>query len=898
MKRRMFASLLALCMIIGVTAIWNAGAESALAAANYSTVRVKISTAESANISITVGANYRIAQDISIVLVSGNYSVANVSGKIRISNTSGFSKTVGSSLTLERCQSSSVNMITLYNTQYSCSIGYLGNMTFCVQGSGVRAINTVPIEQYLLGVVGYEMSNSFPAEALKAQAIVARGYAISAIAPSSQYDLVDTSGDQVYRGYPSEQENVKTAVAATQGLVVTYGGNICETYFSASNGGQTELPGNAWGGGDSKNAAFPYLAQKTDPYDLENPASLTYRIYVPKVIRNTSMDPVPDLPATGVTYTVQIVNVNRNCSVHATASDSGTKIGVANKDEKFTWIADSGNYYKITFNSTTGYVNKDYAVKTPDASVVPTGSKPALPIVYSDPVLNDLQTQAYVVMKARGDSVPDAKNIRLIGCTDFRNGLHRYTSGNSTCYTSADADLVVQYIDNDGNLADNVLVTATITLVNKVDGSYVQDHAYLNTTCRMRLIESTSDGFDIVCRRFGHGVGLSQRGAQQMALDGKDHVFIVTFYFTGSAITPIDTAIPALPSVIGTPTGKIVQIHCTTTVNIRSQASSTSTVLYKAKNGDQFPHLGQVGSWYIIQYNDRTTAYVSTSYATLITPSPSPSPTVTPTDTISPSPSITPTNAPTPTPTATPVQVVRIKLSSASSYVNVRKTASSSATVLGRALNNETYAYLGKSGSWWKINYKGQIGYVYGTYGVLATVSPTPTPSATPTATVSPTPTPSITPTATTAAIQMVRIKLSSTTSYVNVRAQASTSATRLGTAKNGETYAYLGKSGNWWKINYKGQTGYVYYTYGVLTTTIALASAAPTASAASMVRIKIADTSSYANVRKQASLSAVKLGTVKNGETYAYLGKSGSWWIINYKGQTGYVYETYGILV
>ncbi len=911
MKKRLVACLLVACMVFGMSGVWLIQSRASAATA-YNTVRVKITTAEKTSISITVGKNYRIMQDPATILSAGTYTVSISSGNIKIANSS-FSKTVGTTMTLERCQSDTLNTVTLYNTRYDCNISYLGNMSFTAQDIdkdtsgvqlGIRIINTVPLEQYLYGLVGYEMSNAFPLEALKAQAVVARGYAISEISPSSEYDLIDSSGDQVYRGYPSGQENVKAAVDATRGQVLTYNGTICETFFAASNGGQTELPGNQWGGGESKNAAYPYLAQKDDPYDIKNPSSIENRRYIPKVIRNTSMDPVPDLPVSG-TYQVQIINVKQSGTipVYSTASSSGTKIGTAAKDAKFTWVATSGNFYKINFNGATGYVEIGSAIKIPDSTVVPTGAKPALPIDYADAVLNDLQEQAYIIMRARGDSVPNQKNIRLLECS-LKNGQPRFSTGHSNLYLTADADLVVQYIDNEGNLVDKATVTVSIPLMVKdSDGKYVTNGDYFASSCIMNFIEASSGGFDIVNRRFGHGVGLSQRGAQQMALDGKDYSFILKFYYDGSVISTVDTTIPTLPVAALQPTGKIVRIT-RNTVNIRSQPNTSSTTYGQVNTGAEFPHLGQTGTWYIIQYNGKT-AYVSTGYATLVTPTPTPT--------------ITPTPVPTPTPATT--QMITIKVGTS---VNVRKTASTSAVSLGRAYNGEKYAYLGKSGSFWIINYKGQTGYVYSTYGVLTTVSVTPTPSAsataaptqTPTATATAAPTqtptatatavPTPTPTATTTATptpspvttQLITIKVGT---YVNVRKTASTSAASLGRAYNGEKYAYLGKSGSFWKINYKGQIGYVYSTYGVLTTvsttptptTTVTATPASGGSTIQLIRVKVG---SYVKVRKTASTSASSIGSAYNNETYIYLGKTGNFWKVNYKGQTGYIYSTYGV--
>ena len=879
MKKRFSACLMTACMILCTSGVWLIQSRASAATA-YNTVRVKISTAESTSISITVGNDYRIAQDPSAILSSGTYTVSISGGNIKISNGS-FSQTFGTTMTLERCKSDTVNTIKLYNTRYDCNISYLGNMAFSVAGSGVRVINTVPIEQYLYGVIGYEMSDAFPIESLKAQAVAARGYVINDLSPGDSYDIGDTSADQVYRGYPSSLTNVIAAVDATRGQVMTYNGTICQTYFSASNGGVTELPGNAWGGGESKNATFPYLGQKTDPYDLENTSSLSYRVYVPKVIRNTSMDPVSDLPSSGVAYKVQIVNVNRSSSVYATASTSGSVLGVANKDLKFTWIADSGDFYKIDFSGSTGYVSKSVSIKVPDSSVEPTSKKPSLPIVYKagdkNTLLSEMQAKAYVIMRERGDAVPDVNNIRLLQVTAFRNGTPRYSIGNSNCYVSADADLVVQYIDSDGNLVDSATVTVSVALMQKDSGgNYVLTHDYINDNCRMRFVEATADGFDIVNRRFGHGVGLSQRGAQQMAFDGKDYNFILGFYYGGATLSTVDTTIPTLPVATLQPTGKIVRITGNP-VNIRSQPSTSASTLGQAKKGVEFTHLGQTGSWYIISYNNKI-AYVSTGYSTLVTPTPTP--TITPTPAVTPTPVTTPTPVITPTPTPAATQVITIKVST---YVNIRKTASTSAVSLGKAYNGEKYAYLGKSGSFWKITYKGQTGYVYSTYGVLTSVSTTPTqsvsPSPTATATATPTPTPTATPTSGGSTVQLIRVKVSS---YVKVRKTASTSASSIGSAYNNETYLYLGKSGSFWKVNYKGQTGYIYSTYGVQTSALA-------------VKVSVG---SYVTVRSSASTSASSLGKAYNNETFTYLGKSGSFLKITYKGKTGYISATYGTVL
>ena len=99
------------------------------------------------------------------------------------------------------------------------------------------------------------MSDSFPMEALKAQAIAAKCYALS-LRSSGDYDIGDTSSDQVYRGYYAGYSNVIAAVDSTIQEVLTVNGKLLCTYYAASNGGETMLPSQAWSGRSSSGYAW------------------------------------------------------------------------------------------------------------------------------------------------------------------------------------------------------------------------------------------------------------------------------------------------------------------------------------------------------------------------------------------------------------------------------------------------------------------------------------------------------------------------------------------------------------------------------------------------------------------------------------------------------------------
>ena len=103
-------------------------------------------------------------------------------------------------------------------------------------------INKVDIESYLRGVVPSEMPSSWDYEALKAQAIAARSYALANLGKRARwgYDLKDTPEDQAYNGASAEKDSTDKAVADSYGIVLIYDLKIIPAYYSASAGGQSK----------------------------------------------------------------------------------------------------------------------------------------------------------------------------------------------------------------------------------------------------------------------------------------------------------------------------------------------------------------------------------------------------------------------------------------------------------------------------------------------------------------------------------------------------------------------------------------------------------------------------------------------------------------------------------
>lgn len=114
---------------------------------------------------------------------------------------------------------------------------YRGKLKLVAEGDRLIAVNYVDLEKYLVSVVGSEMPASWPLEALKAQAVAARSYAIAHMArPASRYfDLGSTTRWQAYSGISSETDRVGQAVQQTAGLLLSYRGGIVESLYAATN---------------------------------------------------------------------------------------------------------------------------------------------------------------------------------------------------------------------------------------------------------------------------------------------------------------------------------------------------------------------------------------------------------------------------------------------------------------------------------------------------------------------------------------------------------------------------------------------------------------------------------------------------------------------------------------
>ena len=142
---------------------------------------------------------------------------------------------------------------------------YRGQIRLAVVAKALQVIDVLKLDDYVLGVVPGEVPKEWPSEALRAQAVAARSYAIASAVKSKPYDLYSDTRSQVYYGVAAEAPSTTDAVRATRGEILSYAGKVATTFYYSSSGGRTASSEDVFG------IAIPYLQARDDPWDALSP---------------------------------------------------------------------------------------------------------------------------------------------------------------------------------------------------------------------------------------------------------------------------------------------------------------------------------------------------------------------------------------------------------------------------------------------------------------------------------------------------------------------------------------------------------------------------------------------------------------------------------------------------
>lgn len=223
---------------------------------------------------------------------------------------------------------------------------YYGDFVLRASSSGaLTVINYVKLDDYVKGVLPYEMSASWPIEALKAQALCARSYALGNLNKHKSYgfDLCNTTNCQVYRGTSRANANSDAAVDQTAGQILMADGKLAVGYFFASDGGATEDNENVWGGDP-----VSYLRGVKDPY--EDTASASNGVWS---VTLTASEVASKLKSAGYSIgTVSTVQVTKR-----TAMDNVNQVTVTDTSGKSVTIKNSAVRSVFGLNSIRYTIN-------------------------------------------------------------------------------------------------------------------------------------------------------------------------------------------------------------------------------------------------------------------------------------------------------------------------------------------------------------------------------------------------------------------------------------------------------------------------------------------------------------------------------------------------------------
>lgn len=470
MKKRLFVLPFALLILIMAVA-FPASADTP------SSIRVYLRRLQVEDtLRVTVKGQYA-TQDGRLSFSDGAKLVVVLRGDQLVLHAGQTAVVMGSSIKLVRCQSETPGYLLLNDGTGM----YEGDLSLDIVENAIRPILTINVEDYLLGVVPFEMGDSFPLEALKAQAVTARTYALRKSGSSGAYDLEDTTNDQAYRGRTTSSPLSEQAVTETKGLCGVYRGALASCFYSASNGGQTELGQHVWP--TDAPDAYGYMDMRDDPYDLENRNSVVKRYTLQKKpgekgigealhqALTTAMG--EQLSALGVEADGELVRFDEIQSVEAVTPkyDGDSRLMT---DLRFT--------VKISV--------RDYTFRQTPSPQLAASSTP-----HADETPAPTATPAFSPYRKVKETVTVTLPI----------------------FTEAERAMGLSI-----NVSQNELIT-----VSDIGSAF--------------LIES---------RRFGHGVGMSQRGAEQMARQyGMTYEQILAFYYPGMGLVSYDTGSAPLPTL-------------------------------------------------------------------------------------------------------------------------------------------------------------------------------------------------------------------------------------------------------------------------------------------------------------------------------------------------------------
>lgn len=442
---------------------------------------------------------------------------------------------------------------------------YRGQLQILASGSGLRAINHLPLEQYLASVVGSEMPASWPQAALRAQAVAARTYVLRQRKPGGLFDVTATTASQVYRGVEAETASTREAVAATRAQVLLFEGSLVEAVFHSSSGGvSTENSGEIW------NQQLPYLVSVPDLDDV-SPVQNWRQTLAPELLRKAFGE-------IGGALSIEVLSTSASGRIRQArvTGPAGTLLLSGTQLRSRLGLRSTLVHFEILTPNPATNTGMDAAVLPAWAMLPATAKVPATaklragsnigagfdPGPGSSPGAGSGIGANIPIAGGAASSGSRAVNYRsIISGSATAGALAAAAAGSSTggnlaispVTTSPGAGVAgatgygaIGY--GQGSSGGAIPSPANSAPVNSAAASYVPGMAAAASLARLLppppllpalqpdSLQLTQPTLLAIGRGFGHGVGMSQWGAYRLARRGEDYQRILLHYYRGSQL--------------------------------------------------------------------------------------------------------------------------------------------------------------------------------------------------------------------------------------------------------------------------------------------------------------------------------------------------------------------------
>nr|WP_276576551.1 SH3 domain-containing protein [Caldicoprobacter algeriensis] len=758
-------------------------------------------------------------------------------------------------------------------------------MVVSLEGGYIRLTNYVYLETYLYGVLPYEMSNKWPLEALKAQAVAARTYVVRCKKNTwAAYDVVDTQADQVYKGYNPNYGNCKRAVDETAKMVLKYNGDFVPTFYSSSNGGWIEAGYEVF---SSVPKGFKPLSAKEDPYDPKSQWSF--------VIHKTQIDIGGNDPANPNSWWNSVIEKDigsynksfiEKLREEIKKNTGAWDVKIVSIDEmRFEEEETEGKrkkeaYFKLFFymKDGNGYVMDDQGkiklniaeikMLTKDMrSAVGTSIMKSSYITGLELQNIEVPGQEYYVITGRGFG--HGVGMSQWGAKTMAEQGAKYTDILNFYYPGAVIEALnisppvlsdmpsrgddrqdfqppsggsgQQPSDGGTNGGGNeqpqpvygiVKVTTSLN-VRQGPGTQYKRIGGLGPNVRVQILRQVGDWYEI---KVGNLQGYIH--SDYIVLEGGQQPPGSSSGGNQGQQPPVDPPVP--PS-----NERKYAVVTASALNVRSGPSTRNHKIGMVVKGNKLTVLEKAGEWYKIEYNGLT-GYIHGDYIKLE------------------SASAQPPSGDSIRPPSTNNGNVIAQGTVTASMLNVRSGAGTGFRAIGKLARNAKVDILEKVGAWYKIKYGDTIGYVHGDYIRLGS-SDTGSRGGQP------------------ASVGIVAA------SGLNVRSGPGTNYGKIGFLYRNSQVTILGQTGVWYKIKFGGTTGYVHSAY------VKVSNAVPSRGEddRSLPSTAVV-TATWLNVRTGPGPNYTRIGAIKMNSRVTILQKVGSWYKISYGTLTGYVSGDY----